>query len=85
MMAADNGPRFICGVEEIKLDDKLGSYEILSPIGAGGPVRQPLSDFEPWGAPLLAVFERWEALVLPPHALSQLTGPMRISPCSLIK
>jgi len=57
-----------------------------NPIGYGTRrVRQALSDFEPQGALLLAVFERWEALVFPPHVFLQLTGSMRIGACFLIE
>ena len=49
---------------------------LLTELKGDGRVRQPLRDFEPRGAPLLAVFERWEALVFPTHVLPQLTGPM---------
>ena len=58
----------------------LTDYTIVVRLGHPRRVRQPLNDFEPWAAALLAVFERWEALVFLPRVLLRWAGLMRISP-----
>ena len=62
---------------------------VRQPIGAirarPSRVRQALNDFESQGAPLLAVFERWEALVFPPHGFLRLAGSVRVGPWFVIK